>query len=216
MFEIFLFLTCWQLCCCSLASGLRRQARTNPGLPPPPGSKYQRNTWNTLNTWKNLEHLETPWIHRYTLNTWKHLETHLDHLHWFEARSTVFILCWWKTSPFPLLLLLLLNRFQPLLSERLLFSCKCPNLITICISWIFRSFVVDLSSKQQIEMFAANYYILQLCSFLQLGFKTRRDVVIRASLEALKGPKEVSTSLICRYFLSSIRSVKPLLYDPTR
>ena len=46
------------------------------------------------------------------------------HLHWFEPWPTIFILRRWKTSPFPFLLLLLLNRFQPLLPERLFLPCK--------------------------------------------------------------------------------------------
>ena len=132
---------------------------------------------NTLNTWKHLKHIEA-----------------LPHLHWFEAGPSVFILCWWKTSPFPLLLLLLLNRFQPLLSIRLLFPCKCTESIIIFISWKFYCFCCG-SAFVEIEMFT-------LCHQLA-----------RASLKAWKGSKRIF-SLIFRCLQSPIVSVKPLLYDP--
>ena len=40
LLQAFNFLTCWQPCCCSPESGLRRQVRTNQGWPPPPGSSW--------------------------------------------------------------------------------------------------------------------------------------------------------------------------------
>ena len=54
-------------------------------------------------------------------------EKNYVYLHWFEPWPSIFVLCGWKTSSFPLLLLLLLESLQSLFPERLFFSCTSSH-----------------------------------------------------------------------------------------
>ena len=55
------------------------------------------------------------------------LKKNYVYLHWFEPWPSIFVLCGWKTSSFPLLLLLLLESLQSLFPERLFFSCTSSD-----------------------------------------------------------------------------------------